>query len=294
MKTLLLVSILLILLLIDGYSQSNNNLLNSPQSDKWHIISEVSRGMWEIFFIDSVNGWVAGDSGKIYATADGGATWLPQYSGTESKLQSIYFMDDQTGFASGYDQTLIRTNNGGDTWSTVEVSGDSGLIYSSLGPGMDNSLYFISNFGEVHYSGDSGFNWPNSYNFNQYGFSYLDCSNSPTCYAMQILGPVFYKSSNGGKVWERILLNIEWSGDIYFLNDSIGWVSEDWIYSSVWHDSVSLYITLDAGENWTRQATLEGKSLKAGFQRRMQPKYFTPPIAVNPGQNNLNVTVQTG
>lgn len=259
MKTLLLVIILLMLLLIDGYGQSN--LLNSQQSYEWYSISKVSGSMWEIFFIDSVNGWVAGDSGKIYATADGGATWLPQNSGTENKLRSIYFMDDQTGFASGYNQTLIRTNNGGNTWSIVEISGDSGLIYSSLGCGLDDSLYFISNFGEIHCSGDSGLSWPIDYNFNQYGFSYLNYLNIPVCYAMQFMASAFYKSTNGGKEWEKIPLNMKWSGDIYFLNESIGWVSEDWIFSSAWHDSVSIYMTLDGGETWNWQSILEGKSL---------------------------------
>ena len=49
-------------------------------------------------------------------------------------------MDNQTGFASGYNQTLIHTDNGGGTWSAVEISSDSGLIYSSLGCGVTVSI----------------------------------------------------------------------------------------------------------------------------------------------------------
>jgi photosystem II stability/assembly factor-like uncharacterized protein len=250
-KALLLENILLILLLIDGFCQNN----------EWKIISEVNSGINKVFFLDSTKGWIVGDSGRIYSTDDGGTTWLPQNSGTENKLVSIYFMDDQIGFAAGYNKTLIHTNNGGDKWTTVEVRNDSGSIYNSLGCGADNNLYFISNFGEVHCSSDSGVNWTNSYNFNQYGFSYLDCSNSPTCFAMQILLKSFYKSTDGGKVWERLSIPIQYSGDIYFLNDSTGWISEDWTISSIWHDSVSIYITLNGGETWTRQSTLEGISL---------------------------------
>lgn len=261
LKTLLIVNILLMPLLIDGNCQTNGNTLNSQQNYEWNTISEVSGRMWEIFFIDSVNGWVAGDSGKIYATNNGGATWLLQNSGTESNFRSIYFMDDQTGFASGYNQTLISTNNGGGTWSTVEISGDSGLIYSSLGRGVDDSLNFISNFGEIHRSDDSGLSWLISYSFERYGFSYLNYRYSPICYAMQSMMPAFYKSTNGGKEWEKILLDMEWSGDIYFINDSTGWVSEDWRLSSTWYDSVSIYMTMDGGDTWTRQGTLEGKSL---------------------------------
>ncbi|MFH1213029.1 MAG: YCF48-related protein [Candidatus Neomarinimicrobiota bacterium] len=246
---------------ISGYCQNNNSTSNIQQNCEWKIISEVTSDMNKVFFVDSTKGWIVGDSGRIFATDDGGTTWLSQVSETENKLVSIYFMDNQTGFATGYDRTLIRTNNGGDTWTTVEVNGDSGLIYSSLGPGVGDSIYFISNFGEVHCSSDYGGSWSKSYNFNKYGFSYLDCSNSPTCFAMQILLKSFYKSTDGGKVWEKLSIPIEYSSDIYFLNDSIGWVSEDWIISSAWHDSVSLYLTLDGGKTWTRQSTLEGKSL---------------------------------
>jgi photosystem II stability/assembly factor-like uncharacterized protein len=261
MKNLLMP--IVILIAVSGYchGQKLSAGLDSQQSNEWNIISEVSGSMWEIFFTDSLNGWVAGDSGKIYATDDGGKTWLPQNSGTESILRSIYFMDEKTGFAAGYNQTLLRTNNGGDLWETVEIRGDSGLIFSSLGPDSFDNIYFISNFGEVHYSIDSGVTWNNGYQFNQYGFSYLNCTNSPACYAMQLLLGQFYKSTNGGKEWEKKLIDIRYSGDIFFLNESIGWVSEDWRYSSEWHDSVSLYITLDGGETWKQQSTLEGKSL---------------------------------
>jgi photosystem II stability/assembly factor-like uncharacterized protein len=261
MKNLLLVSILLILLLIDGYCQNNSNALNSQQSYEWNVISEVPNGMNKIYFIDSTNGWTVGDSGRIYATDNGGITWLPQNSGTVNKLVSIYFMDDQIGFVSGYNRTLICTNNGGNTWSPVPLVSDSGSIYSSLCSDDNNNLYFISNFGEVYCSNDSGTNWQNMYNFNMYGFSYVDYSNNPVCFAKQLSLGIFYKSTDGGDSWEKFYTPSQWSSDIYFLNGDVGWVAEDWALSSTWHDSLSVYMTLNGGETWIQQSSLQGLSL---------------------------------
>ena len=39
--------------------------------------------------------------GTILATANGGATWTPQTSGTEADLRSVSFVDAQTGWAVG-------------------------------------------------------------------------------------------------------------------------------------------------------------------------------------------------
>lgn len=79
---------------------------------------------------------------------------------------------------------------------------------------------------------------------------------------MQLMLRSFYKSTDGGNEWQKIPIDIQYSGDIYFLNENVGWISEDWIFSSTWHDSVSLFITRNGGETWTRQSTLEGKSLR--------------------------------
>ena len=259
MKTLLFVNIIVILFLVTVYSQINKDTSNY----KWRLISEVSSGITEMYFVDSLYGWIAGSSGKIYATNNGGETWSPQNSGTTNILTSIYFMDENTGFASGYKQTLLRTTNGGDTWTKVEVPGDSGLIFSSLGPGVEDSLYFISNFGEIHCSGDSGLTWSDNYSFNQYGFTYLDYSNSPVCYAAELLPTDFHKSINGGKDWKIIPLDIDNYGYIYFLNDSIGWLGVEMLRSGgALYDSISIYMTLDGGETWNQQFKTEGRYLK--------------------------------
>jgi len=252
-KNLLLRTMLVVFTLVDILAQSY----------EWNTISEVPSGMNKIYFVDPINGWVVGDSGKIYSTVNGGTTWLPQISGTINKLVSLYFIDNQIGFASGYNRTLLQTNNKGNRWSTVQVVSDSGTIYSSLSTDIDNNLYFISNFGEVYSSNDSGVSWQNIYNFNEYGFSYIDYSNKPVCFAKLYGIGVLFKSIDGGNTWKKLtaILSPAFCGDFYSLNGSIGWITESWLQSSSFHDSASIYFSSDSGETWTPQSTLEGRAI---------------------------------
>lgn len=82
----------------------------------------------DVFFINAVCGWAAGDRGVIWHTEDGGATWHEQTSNTTSNLHSIYFVDAHLGWAVGGESLegraatrgiLLRTEDGGGTWSPL-------------------------------------------------------------------------------------------------------------------------------------------------------------------------------
>ncbi|MFC2088534.1 YCF48-related protein [Calditrichota bacterium] len=258
MKNLLLKSIPLIILFIIGFAQNNSSILSSHQNLEWNIISEVPGGMNEIYFIDSTNGWVIGDYGEIYVTEDGGISWVSQISRTENKLRSICFIDDSIGFASGYNRTLIYTKNKGNTWTPIPLVSDSGTIYNSFCADTDHNIYFITNYGEVYCSEDSGTSWYNKYNFNIWGFNHIDFSNYPICFAKRGMIGSFYKSTDGGNSWVNLYTPSPLGSEIYFMNGDIGWAAEDWTLSSIWHDSLSVHITLNGGQTWVRQSTLPG------------------------------------
>jgi len=63
----------------------------------------------------------AGESGKIIATADGGATWQERSSGAWVPLYDILFVTPERGFISGGVGTLLQTSDGGASWSQVET-----------------------------------------------------------------------------------------------------------------------------------------------------------------------------
>src|SRR3989442_15070060 len=51
-----------------------------------------------VYFIDSKEGWVAGDGGFVTHTPDGGATWIVRPIGTEDSINEIFFVGKNLGF----------------------------------------------------------------------------------------------------------------------------------------------------------------------------------------------------
>jgi len=95
----------------------------------------------DVFFADSLNGWISGGSysiagGILGRTRDGGRTW--QFTsdiagvGTADRwflLNSICFADTLTGLVAGDGGRILKTVDGGATWRHVRKEhGSSGII----------------------------------------------------------------------------------------------------------------------------------------------------------------------
>src|SRR6266545_4946429 len=74
-------------------------------------------------------GAAVGIDGTIYATIDGGATWIVRPSGTTAPLASVSFSNSNTGMARGADGTTLRTINSGATW-TVQSEGTTKIPFA--------------------------------------------------------------------------------------------------------------------------------------------------------------------
>jgi hypothetical protein len=58
-------------------------------------------------------------SGLVLKTANGGSTWAPQVSNTDSILLDVSFYDADNGWAVGTDGTIIHTSDGGGAADTT-------------------------------------------------------------------------------------------------------------------------------------------------------------------------------
>ncbi|MCI0449480.1 MAG: hypothetical protein L0Y79_06805, partial [Chlorobi bacterium] len=83
----------------------------------------------DIFFLDSLTGWVVtdgrtstNDTGYIMKTTDGGNNWVIQYN-QPMKLNVIQFLDNSTGYAGGGSGSgtgrIFKTTNGGTNWVNI-------------------------------------------------------------------------------------------------------------------------------------------------------------------------------
>jgi photosystem II stability/assembly factor-like uncharacterized protein len=67
-------------------------------------------------FADAGHGWAFGELGALFATTDGGATWVRQPVPTRHLLLGGAFIDARTGWLSGGGLTVLKTSDGGATW----------------------------------------------------------------------------------------------------------------------------------------------------------------------------------
>ncbi|MCK4256084.1 hypothetical protein KAX35_04270, partial [candidate division WOR-3 bacterium] len=82
-----------------------------------NLIDSFSISIKNIFFVDSLKGWIVGESGTILHTEDAGTTWVTQLSGINNTLNGIDFVDSLNGWIVGEGGVILRTRDGGEHWT---------------------------------------------------------------------------------------------------------------------------------------------------------------------------------
>lgn len=116
--------------------------ISSEAQNFWKKIeSPTSHRLTSVVFLDSLNGWAAGDSGIIIHTQDGGMNWETQYQNDSLNIVNLCFIDDQVGIASSvsnmyepYGSFLLKTTDGGMNWNAA---------YMRIGEVFVNYVYFL-------------------------------------------------------------------------------------------------------------------------------------------------------
>lgn len=88
----------------------------------------VDPTLFDIYFLDEKTGWMVGEFGKIYHTADGGTTWKEQQNtllgqaGIDDALNfptwfGVRFANALEGTVVGLEGKIAKTTDGGQTWN---------------------------------------------------------------------------------------------------------------------------------------------------------------------------------
>jgi len=128
----------------------------SDGGKSWILQSTIDNrtGLSNIYFIDSMNGWISGGyaANSIFRTTDGGHTWTKVLVAHGEKddlwLEDVLFIDKMHGWVCGSNGTVFATRDGGNTWikesfpteeflviifatkSKIFIVGQDGNIYS--------------------------------------------------------------------------------------------------------------------------------------------------------------------
>jgi photosystem II stability/assembly factor-like uncharacterized protein len=82
----------------------------------WTSPQTIQTPIRDIFFLDSLNGWISSSDGLIYRTADCGNSWNLIGSGQDTVIHCLYFVNENIGWAGGWGGLLMNTTDGGYTW----------------------------------------------------------------------------------------------------------------------------------------------------------------------------------
>lgn len=207
-------------------------------------------------FVTPQKGWIIGTGGTILYTGDDGNSWEAQESGTNEMLKGIFFVDDKTGWVVGDNGVILHTGDGGKSW---ERQGDTTLTLHKVFFLNTMEGWAVGERGIILHTVDGGKSWEKQLLGSGHHIAGVFFINSKTGWLLSA-GKV-YKTNNGGKDWESVLLQIttlkplepgedvynDWRGDIFFNNDKEGWAVIG--IGEIFH-------TDDGGKSWNQQFSI--------------------------------------
>jgi photosystem II stability/assembly factor-like uncharacterized protein len=116
-----------------------------------------------VSFVDADNGWAVGDQGAILHTANGGADWYEQSSGTSSDLLGVCFVDANTGWCVGRNGNVLHTADGGVSWVAQDSQSPSATLYGvqflDADTGWIVGIAYDPNHAVILHTTDGGDTW---------------------------------------------------------------------------------------------------------------------------------------
>ena len=199
----------------------------------------------------------------IYQTLDDGATWnniSPASTITGSGNAFVQFIDENIGFM-GVGPLLYRTTDGGNNWNTTQIGPAMGYNIQSMDFYDDNNGVIGIHDGTFMYLGamfvttDGGQTFSQTNLTNMYSvIGAVDQPSATVSYAASAgwgSGNMsrLYKSTNGGLLWDTLIITTSLPHDGLFLFDFSDALNGVIVVEGI-NGGVHLYNTIDGGLNW--------------------------------------------
>ncbi len=166
-----------------------------------------------IFFLDSLNGYVAGFGGAICKTTDGGQNWFESAVDTSSfsgfPIYKISFSDQLTGYAvGGYIDVagvIWRTTNAGALWKAGDYSPEPFFDLFTIGSGKVLAVGGDFEYGvQMSVTNNSGQNWAYN-NLGIFGQGYsIDFRTSSEAWMTTGYGGNWAVTHDTGNTWNTL------------------------------------------------------------------------------------------
>lgn len=258
-------------------SESNGQVSNWIKQN-----SPTLANLKQVVFVDSLYGWIAGDSGVVLNTTNGGANWLVQYRDTLIFFNDIYFLNRNLGWAVAWNYDFMnfgthffKTTNGGQYWSRYFHSDT--MIFA-------NCIYFwdanngwiglaTANPVTIFETKNGGATWDSSRvelgfvsNFPVRAIKFKTANIGVAAGGFIDIAGIVWMTTNAGFNWNSYIVGAEPFFDIDFKNDTVFYVcGGDYEYG------VSTAYSTNSGANWFyRTLEIFGMGIGMGFRNELE------------------------
>ncbi|MDP1677204.1 MAG: YCF48-related protein [Bacteroidota bacterium] len=255
----------LLVIMISGCKKTEN-LTGQETPSEWKLVRENQNDNYyhALSFIDQHNGCVVGDSGKILTTNDGGNLWHVQESGTTVSLKCVYFANTQKGWIGGGNNSIGLTTNGGITWIWQHPAGESSRTFMAMSFINEYTGWVVDNYSGILHTEDGGMTWTPQSSGTTWAITSVQFLDAKEGWAVATNRVVLHTTDGGDNWTTNILDTINYGNgitaiysDIYFYNQSKGWIATNVGASSIRNPIASIVRTSDTGNTWNCQSTPE-------------------------------------
>lgn len=215
---------------------------------------------YSILFLDTLNGWVTGDSGTLLKTTDGGQNWVNNNLDFDGRLIKIKQVDSTTLFIltdnSDRGHGIFASEDLGETWEFTAMPFDD--FYFLDFHFLNKDTGFVTGLlGKTFKTYDGMRTWiniddPNNFFAHKSIFFIDENIGWITGGRIDIIGFI-KKTTNGGETWEELIRVIEPLNHLYMMNSDTFWVAGGDPEYGGW-----VYLSIDGGNTWQLQQMPEG------------------------------------
>ncbi len=227
--------------------------------DAWSPIqSPTNKTLNQLQFLDSLTGWVVGDSGTILHTSTGGAIWVLQKSRVSEDIRDIFMLNSSRGWAVAqdtdgpqYGSIVLSTTDGGTTWTdqrypVQEEFFNSIMFLDSLRGwmvGEGGRIVGTTNAGNTWFNATVDSNAAPQWELQRVKF-YSPSLGFAVGGRFDIVGTV-WRTTNGGAMWAGQSVSLEPIYDLHFFDSlHIIGIGGDYDFGS------GMITTTDGGTTW--------------------------------------------
>jgi photosystem II stability/assembly factor-like uncharacterized protein len=187
--------------------QSYDQIMYSSNGGmSWSIQSTVNSiaTFNSISMVNTTTGYVAGTSGRVRKTTNGGASWDSVPTPITVTLNKVEFIDMNIGWVFGASGNIWKTTNGGAQWTQQTATGVTGTISDADMIDAANG-WLVGASGAISRTTDGGTTWtPQQASLGTSTINGIKMLNATTGYLVSTSGRV-RRTTNGGTSWDSVV-----------------------------------------------------------------------------------------